>query len=69
MNPQRSGAQPTTSQPDPLGARFTIEEKALLSRLRARVESHPNPLDLVDIELRRLEFVCWLVQHGKLSEE
>lgn len=69
MNPQGSGAEPTTSPPDPLDARFTIEEKARLSRLRERVECHPNPLDLVDIEQRRLEFVRWLVQHGKVSEE
>ncbi len=69
MNPQGSGARPTTSPPDPLDARFTIEEKALLSRLRERVESNPNALDLVDIEQRRLEFARWLVQQGKLSEE
>ena len=69
MNPQRSGAQPTTSQPDPLDARFTVVEKALLARLRERVESHLNPLDFVGIEQQRLEFARWLVQHGKLSEE
>lgn len=69
MFPQGLGPKSTMSQPDPLDERFTGEEKALLCRLRKRVESQPNPLDFVGIEKRRLEFARWLVQHGKLTED
>jgi hypothetical protein len=51
-----------------LDDRFTAEEVQRLTALRQRVNVQPMHLDL-GIDVRRLEFARWLVEHGRLGEE
>ena len=51
-----------------LEGQFTPEELARLLALRALVASH-SPYDELGLDVKRLRFARWLVEHGRLSEE
>ena len=50
-------------------AGFTREEIGRLSRFRQAYGMHKRGEDLSDVDLSRLRFIRWLVEHGKLSEQ
>ncbi len=53
---------------DELGAdEFAPEEAAQIKRLRLQFALYPYTYQL-GIDLRRLLFACWLVQHGYIGE-
>jgi hypothetical protein len=51
-----------------LDGSFTNEEMMRLRALRARADAHPDYEDR-GIDERRLKFLRWLVEHGKLSDD
>lgn len=67
MQPEERSRKGTTAHSDEWENRFTAEEWSRLSALRQRIASLPDYRELGS-DIRRLEFVRWLVQHGKLSE-
>lgn len=50
-------------------AGFTQGEIVRLSRFRQMYHMHKREEDQPQIDLSRLRFVRWLVEHGKLSEQ
>jgi hypothetical protein len=46
---------------------LTAEEIARLAAVRARYQGHPKCVEF-DLDERRLTFVRWLVDNGRLSE-
>lgn len=67
MPSEERSSNGTTVHPDVWKSRFTAEEWGRLSALRERISSLPDYREL-DLDICRLEFACWLVRHGKLSE-
>lgn len=68
MQPFESGTH-VASQPAELDlATFTEDEIARLRALSRRFDSHAEYFEM-DLDVRRLEFARWLVQHGRLSED
>ena len=47
---------------------FSFQEIDRLSRLQ-RVYANKTEMDLADLDLRRLRFVRWLVETGKLTDQ
>lgn len=50
------------------GAEWTVTEESRLSALRQQVQTY-GPYHEFGLDRYRLEFVRWLVVHGKLSED
>lgn len=67
MQPEEETGKPATVPTYMQGACFTHEEWTRLWALHQRIASLPDYREL-GTDIRRLEFVRWLVQHGKLSE-
>ncbi len=57
----------TNISPTLLGSNFTSEEAARLHDLRDNFHSHVEYLERV-LDERRIEFVRWLVETGRLNE-
>ena len=47
---------------------FSFQEIDRVSRLQ-RVYANKTEMDLADLDLRRLRFVRWLVETGKLTDQ
>jgi hypothetical protein len=60
-------SNPLNGRPTTLGGNFTPEEVSRLISLRQTFASHSDYRESM-IDERRLEFVRWLLDHGKLSE-
>jgi hypothetical protein len=57
----------SNSSPTLLGSNFTSEEAARLQSLRENFHAHVEYLERV-VDERRIEFVRWLIETGKLRE-
>jgi hypothetical protein len=60
--------QPNTNgTPTMLGSNFTAEEAARLQSLRENFHAHAEYLERI-VDERRIEFVRWLIETGRLRE-
>jgi hypothetical protein len=66
MLPREYGAESHDLPTLPQGT-FTPAEIARLEALRKHYRTHPEPIG-ASIDVCRLKFARWLVQHGRLSE-